>query len=303
MRLSLRALVARSLLLLGSACASTPSAPDASSTPDATSLDSGALPPCTGTELVQVRGRMVDEAGLPLEGARAQLCLRTVPVPPSTEGTLLCVPPPSTDSTGRYVVDVPLAGRCVERAVLRALAPPRAFATSYCPIDLTAAARGELAIEPELVLHAVDAERVPERGDLAATREVLLGGGLALELAPDALSDPDDYERLAATRIDPSRTCVGARYDGALALYPEAALSRPARVRIANDHGYAAGTALELSLLGGLGTTLADGTFVEEGALAAFGTAHVTANGAWIESDPGSELPYLSWLAFRPVSE
>ena len=64
-------------------------------------------------------------------------------------------------------------------------------------------------------------------------------------------------------------------------------------------NGLAEGTRVELLVLGGLETRLADGTSVHEADFDVFGTATVT--DGMIVSDPGSELPYLSWLGYRAL--
>jgi hypothetical protein len=58
---------------------------------------------------------------------------------------------------------------------------------------------------------------------------------------------------------------------------------------------------VELFVLGGLETYLADRTPVPEADFARFGTATVSADGTEIASDPGSGLPHFTWLGYRPA--
>ena len=59
------------------------------------------------------------------------------------------------------------------------------------------------------------------------------------------------------------------------------------------------GTAVELWLVGGTFTRLASGEDVEEGHFVPYGSGRV--QGGQVVPDPGSELPYLSWLGYRAV--
>ncbi len=284
------------LLALGLSSACGPSAAplDARAEPDAAPSDAAAdapHAPCSAAAIDVVTGRVVDDGGSPVASARPQLCARLDP-----DGRLVCLSPPITDAEGRFVIEVPSEVRCMQSAAMRALLPGGSFATSYCPVELGPAAGGALDIASALELFAVERAITPTLGDPTVVREVVLGDVLALEVAPDEVGGAADYARLGAVAIEPSRSCVPSARSlaGLIAAMPEASTSAPFRVR---DAALAPGTAVDLHVIGGLGTVLADGTEVGEAELVRFGAGVVGADG-WITPDPGVRLPHLGWLGW-----
>ena len=151
-------------------------------------------PSCTATWTVGARGRIVDEAGVGVEGARSQMCLRL------EDETLLCLVPPVTDAEGyfhqAFTSEIPgEEPRCLQEFAIRALLPNAGFATTYCHAVLTPEA-GVLTLEDPVVPHEVAPTALPAEGDREAMREVTLHDGLVLDVAPTAL--PHDHHPLPA---------------------------------------------------------------------------------------------------------
>ena len=151
-----------------------------------------------------------------------------------------------------------------------------------------------LAPEEPLELFEVVRHALPPYGDPSTAREVSLGDALVVQLRPESIGDDGVYARLGAVRIGPSRSCVPAaqRLDGLLAAGPEAAVDAPFRILAS---GLPSGARVTLHVIGGLDTRLADGSIVEEGALAAFGEGLVGVDGT-ITPEPTVLLPPVGWL-------
>lgn len=259
-------------------------------------IDATPDPTCTGTWAVGGRGQIVDERGRPVAGARPQMCLR------SPTDTLLCVMPPEAAADGFWHQEVPEGDpRCVAEIALRALLPNAGFGTTYCHVPLTTNGGVIELREPIVLFETEPAITLPPLGDETSVRTVVLADGLELDVTPDVLFG-DDYDMLAGRRIDhsdPPCFAEGIALDGLYVLGPETSVlgetgGYPVRIPAG---GLAEGTRVELLVLGGLETRLADGSMVHEADFDVFGTAIVS--GGMIVSDPGSELPYLSWLGYR----
>jgi len=272
-------------------------APDAASQqPDAASAPVDAagdapLPPCDATAVDVVRGRAVDASGAPVERARPQLCARVAP-----SGNLVCLTPPFSAADGSFVIEVPPEVRCMRSAAMRMLVTGGPYATAYCPVDLTPTSGGTLELADDVELFSVERGTLPPVGDPAMPREVLLAGGLELQVSPTDIGGETDYARLGAAAVEPSRSCVpeARALEGLLAATPEVSLDAPFRIL---SSGLAAGARVDLFVIGGLGTRLADGTEVEEADLVRFGGATVDADGT-ITPEAGVRLPHLNWLGW-----
>lgn len=255
-------------------------------------------PSCTGTWAVGGRGQIVDERGNPVAGARPQMCLR------SPTDTLLCVMPPEAGTDGFWHQEVPEGDpRCVAEIALRALLPNAGFGTTYCHVPLTTNG-GVIELRQPIVLYTTTpATSIPPVGDADTARTVVMADGLEMDVVPSTFFG-DDYEQLAGRRIDhtdPPCFAEGTTLDGLYVFSPEVSVlgeTGGVPVRIPAD-GLADGTRVELLVLGGLETRLADGSAVDEADFVVFGTGTVT--GGMIVADPGSELPYLSWLGYRRI--
>ena len=254
-------------------------------------------PGCTGQWVVGVQGRVEDPSGTGIAGARTQICVLPV------GGTLVCLLPPTTDTSGGFeaIVTDPMA-RCAERITMRVLLPGAIRATTYCELELTPT-DAVIALADPIVLFDVERPAcLPPEGDPTEPRTVTFADGLELvDLRPEQIRD---YDQLAAARHELAGHCISSRapvggFLGAHGFRPETDVEGGAAVHIPNATGLAAGTTVDLYLLGGLASSLADGTPVEEGEWARFGTGTVSADGAMIESDPGTRLTVLTWVAYR----
>lgn len=281
-------------LLLG-ACAS-PSGP--ARPPIELSLDDRRPDPaCTAHWVAGVRGRVVDELGQPVSTGVVQMCLRT------EDGSQLCLQPNELDADGWYRVVLDPEIRCLQQVTLRATEIGAPRSTTFCRAPMSPA-YGLLDVDEDLVLHDLEAplER-PPLGDAAAMRTVRFPSGLELDVTPGDLEFPDTYDQLVAGPVDPAEAgCFTEQAPPMLALWafgPEAGVAPGAPLRVPETRGLSEGTPVELWIVGGTYTRLADGQTVEEGELVPFGGG--TVRGGYVVPDPGSELPYLSWLGYRPL--
>ncbi|HHH27777.1 MAG TPA: hypothetical protein ENK57_05445 [Polyangiaceae bacterium] len=248
-------------------------------------------PACPASWVVGVTGRVETAAGVGVENARAQFCVRLYP-----DDRLVCLAPPRTDANGDFVIIVPLELRCLNRAAMRAIAPGMPFATSYCPVVFPAGSDPVFNITEPYVVHPVTAATVPPVGDETAARDVVFDSGLVLNLAPDDFVTQDYLELAGASVPVAATSCFadGVSIDGAYVFKPEDEITGGAAVSIPNTTGLAPGAVVDLRILGGLETRQLDGTEVEEGELALIGTATVSADGTMLVGD--NRVPYLSWL-------
>ena len=149
-------------------------------------------PACGARWVVGVTGRIETTLGAPVDGARAQLCVRVHP-----SEVLICLPPPVADAEGAFVIVVPREARCQSRAAMRAIAPGRGLATTYCPVALDASAGPLVEVAAPYRLPPVTAAAAPPRGDPDAERDVVFSDGAVLTIAPSALPSTDEYAGLA----------------------------------------------------------------------------------------------------------
>lgn len=260
--------------------------------PDAPRLHDAPVRCVGGVEVARIEGRALDELGAPVAEGRAQLCARVAP-----DDHLVCLVPPITDAIGAFVIDVDPSIRCLSAATLRVIVPRGGFATTYCPVDLTPTSAGQLDLTAPLVVTRVPAATaLPALGDVSEVREVDLGAAL-LRLAPSALASPEDYARLGARSVAASTSCIPAMraMDGIVLFSPESELTQPATLRLRIPEA-TAGQRFELHVLGGIGTTLADGSAVDEGEVALLEVTQVQEDGTVALSTP---LRYLSQLGWR----
>lgn len=256
-------------------------------------------PSCPASWVVGLTGTVVDEAGAPVQGAFTQACLRLHP-----DDSLVCLSPPpgGTAADGSFAIVIPESLRCINRAVMRVIAPTLPFATTYCPIVFGPDVTPIFDVADPYVMRPVAPATVPARGDETMARDVTFPDGVVLTLAPRAIPMSGDYDELAGGTVDASATACfagGETFDGAYVFSPESPVTGGARVSLPNADGLSPGAQVDLFLLGGLETYLLDGTMIEEAELGSVGTATVSADGTVIETDPGSELPYLSWLVWK----
>ena len=279
--------------------------PDAGAGVDAGS-DAGGLTreDCTATWVEQTEGTIVDEAGDPVAGARPQACLRTAP-----DDILVCLSPPMSAADGTYTIPISGDERCVNRVSMRVLLPASTLGTTYCHVDASAAADGVLALAEPTVLYATaPAVTLPPLGDETMARTVVLDDGLEIDVVPSQLGFEVEYAELRGRRVPftaGAEPCFARGLPGLSGLYvfgDEGSIDGGTfALRIPNTTGLPAGSAVELRILGGLETYLADETPVEEADFVAFGTATVSADGSRIVAAMDSGLPHFTWLGYRPL--
>lgn len=284
------------MLVVGNACRVPDREPDAfeASDDDASGRHDGSgSDPCdgAGAYVERVLGRIENGDARPLAAARPQLCARLAP-----DDRLLCLLPPFSGADGSFDIEVPAFARCVRRATLRVLVADGPYATAYCPLNLEGARGGELAIGAPIVLFEVERASLPPVGDPQREREVPLGEAMVVELSPQDAGGERAYARLGAVRVDPRRSCVPEAHGlrGLVAATPEIPLSASFRIL---RSGLSPGAEVDLFVIGGLDTRLADGRVVEEAVLARFGRGRVDADET-IAPEPGAHLPHLGWLGW-----
>lgn len=254
-------------------------------------------PSCSAHWVAGVRGRVVDEAGLPVVGAQVQMCLRLA------DHTQLCLDPSDTTTGGWFPVVLPPHARCLSRVIVRAVAvgTTGTYATSFLESPMNPI-EGVLDVPQDIELYPLESpEALAPMGDADAARTVRFPSGFELDVTPNALDFVESYDRLAVAPVPmasaPDFMGQIPGLDGVFALGPEVASLPGAPFRFVPPAAWAEGARVELFVLGGIYTELSNGTLVEEGQFARFGTA--TVSGGMVRSDPGSELPYFTWLGYR----
>jgi hypothetical protein len=248
--------------------------------------------------VVTIRGWMAAPGGAALPGAIAQMCIHFWDAGPG----YVCLPAVQADDDGVFTKDMPEGKRCIKDAAVRALVPASGRSTAYCP--LTPATDGVLRMrDPILLPRVVPAADLPPLGDENAWRDVLLDDGLKLSVKPSLyFSNVGKYEDLGAKKVPVDAVALcGDRsgFQGLYAMYREGTVQDEGwPITLPNDAGLAAGTKVELLVLGGLECQL-DGMATPEAKWVPFGEGTVSADGSTITSDEGSGLPCVTWLAYR----
>lgn len=268
-------------------------------------LDRTPDPACEGIWLAGIRGRVVDAAGEGVAGVTVQHCLHL------HDGRFVCTSPPEnddgsfqfemTDEAGWYAYVFDESVRCVDELAVRVLHREQPYGTTYCHVPLAPDDSVQLLPHPAVLHEVVPATDLPPLGDEMAPRDVTFEGGVVLtDVVPGRLFD-GEYEDLEGAFVPvESELCFVEPGDALLGLYtfaPEIVSGEPMGLRLPNDAALAEGTAVELLVLGGLGTVRADGTPIMEADFEPFGTATVT-DGV-IVSDPGVEVPSLTTIGWR----
>jgi hypothetical protein len=247
----------------------------------------------------EVRGSVVDDAGAPVDGAKAQLCVHIG----APDGNLICLRPEDTDSDGRFAITTPNSTRCVSNGSMRVFKPGSTFATTYCPIDTASDDAGILEISDAVVLFETQpVAELPAYGDAASARAITFPVGLEIEeFVPEQLGfefTEDAYNNLGAARVAPGTAglCfVDGEIEGLIAFTVEANLERSIAFALENVDEYAAGASIDLFVLGGLQTTIEGGDHVPETEWMHYGQGTVSDDGATIVG----RLPAFTWLGYR----
>lgn len=253
---------------------------------------------CTVMRLTTVSGTIVDESGTALEGALAQFCVQL------ENGGASCIMPTPTDATGIFHVTVPTEVNCIVEAAMRVFVADGAHADTFVHVPIESATAGSVHWDEPFIVYAVHPPAdLPEYGDADAVRRVDLGDGLSLDVTPSALSIMRNYSELAARSVPltdaPAFLHESPEMLGLYAFNNTSVVGTQFPVHIANSTHLAAGTHVELYVLGGIFTLLRDHTQVHEADFEQYGTATVSADGSEIVSDADSGLPFLNWLGYR----
>lgn len=255
-------------------------------------------PACRDTWIVGVMGRVTTEDGAALEGAYVQACIALA------DDFRACLRPGVTGADGRYAVTFPEANRCAHDVVLRVLVPEADMTTAYCRLALTAP-RAVLDAGGDIVLHRTERpSALPPLGDASRARTVTFANGLSIDVTPDAIGE-EAYAAFSARILDGAelaRVCPGdegGSFDAVLTFAPEASVRAPSGLPFRLPMSAPAGSRHELYVLGGIGTSLPDGTTVPEAEWQRFGVATASGDGVVASAAPG--LVHLSWVGVRPA--
>jgi hypothetical protein len=258
---------------------------------------------CRATFVGAFRGWIADQSGYPVRGAKAQACVIVEP-----GSTLICLRPADVDDNGVYTVSVPENSACISSVAMRVLKPGAGLATNYCnevPADVVGADGVIRTTDPYVIYPTDPAAEVPE-GALDDTVTVRYEDGLEVDVtAARYFPTSGSLSQARARKIDPADRGLcflegQPAPDGLYAFWPEAAIDDAGYpVRIPNTDGLAAGAKVSLFVVGGLECGTEAGVHIPEGEWFEFGTGTVTADGATIASDAGSELPCFTWLGYK----
>lgn len=243
-----------------------------------TSPDPGA--DCTAIYSPDIRGRILNEDGTALAEAGVQPCIVR------SDDVWLCLAPTRTLQDGTFLRTLENENACLSRLALRISGPNDGItrAVLYCAPGLS---------ETSTLVEAGDMEMpvlaLPSNVD---GRTVSFASGLVVELG-DGDGDPATF---ASAEVAPTATCFGDddRILTTFAFGPELRL-RSSRILHVPLPGVADGTHVQVLLLGGLATRLADDSVLDEGTLAPIGDG-IVMNGAL---DTDVPLLYSSWIAVR----
>lgn len=239
----------------------------------------------------EVTGRLQDPSAKPLANVAVSICGRA------------CFSD-ETDATGAFHVRVntrlPEGGY-----VFFAHARPR-HGSVLLPLPSTPAERIDLGPVIELPVLSEESGLVPE--DEAPESSVRVGpltigvaAGTKWQLAFEDLADEVDGRRLRFAKVPVERApsfAAGATLVYALAPF-DAKPSKPVSLTLSDTGGLAAGTAVDILVMGSLGFDAPNAGGKPQ--LAAKG--HVSADGKSIATDPGEGLPNLTWVVIRPAAK
>lgn len=270
--------------------------------------DDGSDDGCAGGSIVnEVNGKVLDEHGAAVEGAKAQSCIFA-----PGEGNAVCLQPVDTGADGTFSTTLPDSTTCAADITLRVLrlgpAGPAKSSVGYCVFDVSELEGGvlDLAANPVLLhetfepdsLEQVDAELWRAEWD----------AGLMIDVNPAIwFNGALGIDPIAARWVeidDPSAFCMPealANVSGAWAISPEGDVNGGTfAATIQDKEGLADGTAVTLYTMGGIGTTFVNGDHIPEGKWEAFGTSTVQGGEISVSGDDG--LPTLGWIAYAPTN-
>jgi hypothetical protein len=261
-------------------------------------------PTASSVCLLEVRGRVVDEAGAPIPALVTSVC-----GPICYDG--------DTDATGAFSVRPGVHLELRDYSVTPHGRPNRAGFYFQLPIDSTASIIdiGELPLPaipvdgPTLVVRTDRAgapAQTASNGDL--TLEVSAGVQIKLDVEDVLAADLGKKFRVLSIPADQrarfANPALGIRALSALAPFESSFITDRdeslalARLSFKNSAGFAAGTAIEVLALG----TYLFPEWIQPAAFVPVATARVTSDGGRIEMDPGQGLSHLTWVGLRAMT-
>lgn len=257
---------------------------------------------CHSFYVEEVSGVVLEAGGEPMENAYATMCVH------DEAGQSSCLSPSRSDATGRYIIDVPEAFRCMSEAALHYNSPdyPPIKTILSCPVFLN---NGAIDIPDAVTLYPVaEGERDTLGDDEAVMHEIRGASGEALRIVPEKIGLFDyAYEDLRIELFDldnnplPCFLTDADKPDALAALLPEMDVAEPggAHVVFPNTEELSPGERVDLYTLGGIiGDVFEGRTPIAEGAWAKVGEAVVSEDGERIES-LGDGLPFLTWVGWK----
>ena len=264
-----------------------------------------------GLSIQTITGSIVDPAGAPVLGAKAQACIRK-----AADGGLGCLQPQEVDAQGAFTIGVPADDHaCAAGVSMRVLRPGENWSTNYCNVDLISDTT-TLEIPWSFVLHpATPVAEVPEgdSNDQTSMKTLVFDDGLEIDVYPyyDFTFEYATVTPGVAWVDDPGAVqCLPDYLAGAAGFYafspegdiwnggPEDPFPGTFDARIpAGD--LEDGTWVALYLLGGISCTDTAGDFYHEGVWEPFAVAPVQDGTIWAVEQAG--LPCFSWLTWLPV--
>jgi hypothetical protein len=247
-------------------------------------------------------GLVTDETGCPLGCAKAQICIEVAP-----SGDFLCLRPESTDSTGRFEVELIGDNNCISRGAMRIFHATDSMAPMYPHVNLESDS-AHLDFGDAFTLHYTDAPAsLPTATDNDTSYTVEFSGGLEMEVTPSKMSaGSSKYANLSSIYVpstDASSlvfTDDASSFEGFYGFSPEGdVIGGGFTVRIPNSTNLAAGAAVDLYALGGIACTLPNGDHITEGELANVGSGSVSADGETITFPEDVVLPCMTWMAYK----
>jgi hypothetical protein len=260
----------------------------------------GQQPGCGGTTVSEIRGWVVDRIGRPIDAAKAQLCVV------DAMGTTNCLRPADSGPDGVFSIVIGDDYRCLGQAAFRVIKPGSGRAPMYCNAVLPEpSGNTKLTFEDPFVLYAgIAAEVLPPVGDEMSELTVKFANGVELDVILFDLVSPYAELGMRTVGTDERGLCfLDAGQTPPAKLYafsPDSTIYGEAKIRFPNDLELAAGSQVDVSILGGLGCER-NGEHIAEGAWTSIGTGTVNADGTMIVPDEGTALTCLTWIGYTPL--
>lgn len=256
----------------------------------------------------KVSGRVEQAGASALEGAFVQLCVT------NSNDEYVCQRPENSDASGNFNILVSSNHMCVKKAAMRVFANGIKSATYYKNLELPALVDGAndpvFAISSAIGLYETTAATTVPTVDSSDTQihDVVFADGLTIKLQPVAfIPVAGGIADLASVRVEPGAAGLdfasgASEFIGFYGFYPEVNISDAnggqAGYNITIDTTLAEGSKVDFYIIGGLSTTLYDGSKLDQGAWEKVGTGTVNSSSK-IEWDAGSGLPALTWLGYK----